>query len=185
MLYVGGAISEIAVLSLARIVFASSVRVGGEQFNQAIMSYVRQKHGVLIGEATAEHVKLTAGAARRGEEARTVTVKGRNPSEATLMTVVLSSDDIADALQEPIQALLNLLKDALHQTPPELLADAAEHGIVLAGGGALLRGLDKLLAEKTGLHVILAEDPSTCVARGAGRIFELLDEGGRYHFDLE
>jgi rod shape-determining protein MreB len=184
VLYVGGAITEIAVLSLARIVFASSVRLGGDRFDQAIISYVRQKHGVLIGEATAEHIKLTAGAARRGEEARTVTVKGRNPSEATLSTVVLSGDDIADALEEPLQALMNLLKDALYQTPPELLADAAERGIVLAGGGALLRGLDKLLAEKTGLPVILADDPTTCVARGAARIFELLEEGG-HHFDLE
>lgn len=184
ILYVGGAMSEVAVISLSHIVFASSVRVGGDHFDQAIINYARQKHDVQIGKATAEDIKVQIGAARRGEEHRSTTVKGLSASQATLHSAVLTSDDVADALQEPLQVLVNLLKEALQQTPPELLADAAEHGAVLAGGGALLRGLDKLLTEKTGLAVHLAPDPLTCVALGAGRIFEFMDKGHR-HFDLE
>ncbi len=141
------------------------------------MNYVRRNYGILIGEATAERIKIEIGAAYPGQQVRELSVKGRNLSEGVPRSFTLNSNEILEALQEPLQGIVGAVKQALEQTPPELGADVAERGIVLTGGGALLRDIDKLLMEETGLPVVIAEDPLTCVARGGGRILELQDAG--------
>jgi rod shape-determining protein MreB and related proteins len=178
VLDIGGGTSEVAVISLNGIVYAASVRIGGDRFDEAIMSYVRRNYGILIGEATAERIKHEIGSAYPGQEVREISVKGRNLSEGVPRSFTLNSNEILEALQEPLQGIVSAVKAALEQTPPELGADVAERGIVLTGGGALLRDLDKLLMEETGLPVIIADDPLTCVARGGGKVLELLDQHG-------
>jgi len=185
VLDVGGGTSEVAVLSLNGVVYAHSARIGGDRFDEAIMNYVRRNYGVLIGEASAERIKLEIGSAYPGRTVREVSVTGRNLAEGVPRRFTLSSNEILEALQEPLQGIVSIVKQALEQTPPELGGDVAEHGIVLTGGGALLRDIDKLLTEETGLPVIVADDPLTCVARGGGRILELMDEMGPGHFALE
>jgi rod shape-determining protein MreB len=185
VLDIGGGTSEVAVLSLNGIVYASSVRIGGDRFDEAIMNYVRRNYGVLIGEATAERIKLEIGSAYPGLQVREMSVTGRNLAEGVPRKFSLSSNEILEALQEPLQGIVSVVRQALEQTPPELGGDVADHGIVLTGGGALLRDIDKLLTEETGLPVIVADDPLTCVARGGGRILELMDEMGPGHFGLE
>lgn len=185
VLDVGGGTSEVAVISLNGIVYAASVRIGGDRFDEAITNYVRRNYGILIGEATAERIKIEIGSAFPGQEVREVSVKGRNLSEGVPRSFTLNSNEILEALQEPLQGIVGAVKEALEQTPPELGADVAERGIVLTGGGALLRDLDKLLMEETGLPVVIADDPMTCVARGGGRVIELLDEQGPDVFGLE
>ena len=139
---------------------------------------------MLIGEATAERIKHEIGSAYPGESVGEISVKGRNLSEGVPRTFTLNSNEILDALQEPLQAIANALKSALEQTPPELGSDIAEWGIVLTGGGALLANIDKLLSEETGLPVILADNPLTCVARGGGKVIEILDQHGVDFFEL-
>src|SRR5262252_7555390 len=175
----------VAVISLNGIVYAASVRIGGDRFDEAITNYVRRNYGILIGEATAERIKHEIGSAYPGQDVREISVKGRNLSEGVPRSFTLNSNEILEALQEPLQAIVSAVKQALEQTPPELGADVAERGIVLTGGGALLRDIDKLLTEETGLPVVVADDPLTCVARGGGRILELMDELGPGHFGLE
>ena len=153
-------------------------RIGGDRFDDAIMNYVRRNYGILIGEATAERIKIEIGSAYPGQQVRELSVKGRNLSEGVPRSFTLNSNEILEALQEPLQGIVSAVKQALEQTPPELGADVAERGIVLTGGGALLRDIDKLLMEETGLPVVIAEDPLTCVARGGGRILELMDQTG-------
>ncbi|HEY4211345.1 MAG TPA: rod shape-determining protein, partial [Steroidobacteraceae bacterium] len=182
---VGGGTSEVAVLSLNGVVYANSARIGGDRLDEAIMNYVRRNYGVMIGEATAERVKLEIGSAYPGPQVREMSVTGRNLAEGVPRKFTLSSNEILEALQEPLRGIVSVVKQALEQTPPELGGDVAEHGIVLTGGGALLRDLDKLLTEETGVPVIVADDPLTCVARGGGRILELMDEMGPGHFGLE
>jgi rod shape-determining protein MreB len=176
VLDIGGGTSEVAVISLNGIVYAASARIGGDKFDEAIVNYVRRNYGILIGDATAERIKKEIGSAFPGDEVKEISVKGRNLSEGVPRSFSLNSNEILEALQEPLQGIVQAVKQALEQTPPELGADVAERGIVLTGGGALLRHIDKLLMEETGLPVIVAEDPLTCVARGGGRILELLDE---------
>jgi rod shape-determining protein MreB len=185
VLDVGGGTSEVAVISLNGIVYAASVRIGGDRFDEAIASYVRRNYGILIGEATAERIKQEIGSAYPGREVLEISVKGRNLAEGVPRSFTLNSNEILEALQEPLQGIVGAVKSALEQTPPELGADVAERGIVLTGGGALLRDLDKLLQEETGLPVLVAEDPLTCVARGGGRALELLDEHGPGTFSLD
>ena len=185
VLDVGGGTSEVAVISLNGIVYAASVRLGGDRFDEAITNYVRRNYGILIGEATAERIKHDVGSAYPGQEVLEISVKGRNLSEGVPRSFTLNSNEILEALQEPLQGIVGTVKAALEQTPPELGADVAERGMVLTGGGAMLRDIDKLLSEETGLPVVLADDPMTCVARGGGRVLELMDEHGPSMFGLE
>ncbi len=176
VLDIGGGTSEVAIISLNGIVYANSVRIGGDRFDDAIINYVRRNYGTLIGEATAERVKHAIGSAFPGNEVQDIEVKGRNLAEGIPRSFVLNSNEILEAMQEPLSGIVGAVKQALEQTPPELGADVAERGIVLTGGGALLRDIDRLIEEETGLPVVIAEDPLTCVARGGGRVLELLDE---------
>jgi rod shape-determining protein MreB len=185
VLDIGGGTSEVAVISLNGIVYSSSVRIGGDRFDDAIINYVRRNYGTLIGEATAERIKHEIGSAYPGKEVREIEVKGRNLSQGIPRSFTLNSNEILEALQEPLAGIVGAVKTALEQTPPELGADVAERGIVLTGGGALLRDLDKLLMEETGLPVVVADDPLTCVARGGGRALELFDERGGDVFTVE
>jgi rod shape-determining protein MreB len=172
---VGGGTTEIAIISLNGIVYRDSVRIGGDRFDEAIVSYVRRRYGSLIGDATAERIKQEVGCAFAGSELREIDVRGRNLAEGVPRSFTLNSDEILGSLQDPLSSIVQSVKSALEQSPPELAADIAESGIVLTGGGALLRDLDRLISEETGLPVIVAEDPLTCVARGGGRAMELMD----------
>jgi rod shape-determining protein MreB and related proteins len=185
VLDIGGGTSEVAVISLNGIVYSSSVRIGGDRFDDAVINYVRRNYGTLIGEATAERIKHAIGSAYPGNEVVELEVKGRNLSQGIPRSFTLNSNEILEALQEPLAGIVGAVKTALEQTPPELGADVAERGIVLTGGGALLRDIDKLLMEETGLPVVVADDPLTCVARGGGRALELFDERGGDVFTVE
>jgi len=178
VLDIGGGTSEVAVISLNGIVYSASVRVGGDKFDDAITNYVRRNYGILIGEATSEKIKHEIGTAYPGKDLLEIEVKGRNLSEGIPRSFSLNSNEILEALQEPLHGIVSAVKTALEQTPPELGADVAERGIVLTGGGSLLRDLDRLIMEETGLPVVMAEDPLTCVARGGGRVLELIDQHG-------
>jgi len=185
VLDVGGGTTEVAVISLNGIVYSESVRIGGDRFDEAIINYIRRNYGTLIGEATAERIKHEVGSAYPGSEVREIDVRGRNLAEGIPRSFVLNSNEILEALQEPLSGIVSAVKTALEQTPPELGADVAERGMVLTGGGALLKDLDRLLMEETGIPVIIAEDPMTCVARGGGRALEMVDEKGVDVFALE
>jgi rod shape-determining protein MreB len=175
---VGGGTTEVGVISLGGMVYAGSVRVGGDKFDEAIINYIRRNYGMLIGETTAETVKKEIGSAFPGSEVREMEVKGRNLAEGIPRSFTISSNEILEALTEPLNQIVGAVKSALEQTPPELGADIAEKGMVLTGGGALLRDLDRLLMEETGLPVIVADDPLTCVVRGSGKALERMDKLG-------
>ncbi|MBV5275919.1 MAG: rod shape-determining protein [Lamprocystis purpurea] len=172
---VGGGTSEVAVISLHGIVYSNSVRIGGDTFDDSIINYVRRNYGTLIGEATAERIKHAVGSAFPGNEVLEIEVRGRNLAEGIPRSFTLNSNEILESLQEPLAGIVGAVKSALEQTPPELGSDVAERGIVLTGGGALLRDFDRLIEEETGLPVIVAQDPLTCVARGGGKALEMLD----------
>ena len=171
---VGGGTTEVAIISLSGIVYAESVRIGGDRFDEAIINYVRRNYGSLIGETTAERIKQDIGAAFPSSDVKKIEVRGRNLAEGVPRSFTLNSNEILEALQEPLSGIVGAVRGALEQAPPELAADIAERGMVLTGGGALLKDLDRLLMEETGLPVIVAEDPLTCVARGGGRALELM-----------
>ncbi len=171
---IGGGTTEVGVVSLSGVVYSHSIRVGGDAFDEAIINYVRRNYGMLIGEATAEEIKKSIGSAFPGMEVREIEVKGRNLAEGIPRSFTISSNEVLEALTEPLNQIVQSVKNALEQTPPELGADIAERGLVLTGGGALLKGLDRLLAEETGLPVMIAEDPLTCVARGSGKALEMI-----------
>ncbi|RUR32346.1 rod shape-determining protein [Vreelandella andesensis] len=173
---IGGGTTEIAIISLNGVVYSESIRVGGDRFDEAITAYVRRHYGSLIGEATAERIKEEIGCAYPGGELREIDVRGRNLAEGIPRSFTLNSHEILEALQETLGSIVAAVKSALEQSPPELASDIAERGLVLTGGGALLRDLDKLIAEETGLPVIVAEDPLTCVARGGGKALEMIDQ---------
>ena len=173
---IGGGTTEIAIISLNGVVYSDSVRVGGDRFDEAIVTHVRRTYGSLIGDATAERIKQEIGCAYPLEEVREIDVRGRNLAEGIPRRFTLNSNEILEALQEPLSVIVQAVKRALEQSPPELAADIAETGIVLTGGGALLRGIDQLIADESALPVIVAEDPLTCVARGGGRAMEIMEK---------
>jgi rod shape-determining protein MreB len=169
---IGGGTTEVAVISLAGIVYAASVRVGGDKMDEAILNYVKRKYNLLIGERTAELVKVDIGSAYPVDEVRTMVVKGRDLVGGVPKTLEINSEGVREALSEPVSAITEASRVALERTPPELAADIADKGIVLTGGGALLANLDVLLREETGLPVMLAEDPLTAVVMGCGRCLD-------------
>jgi rod shape-determining protein MreB len=181
----GGGTSEVAVISLNGIVYSQSVRVGGDRFDEAIINYVRRNHGTLIGESTAERIKVEIGCAFPQTDVKEMQISGRNLAEGVPRMFTINSNEILEALHEPLAGIVAAVKSALEQTPPELCSDVAERGIVLTGGGALLRDLDRLISEETGLHVQVADDPLTCVARGGGKALELIDQHGSDFFAPE
>jgi rod shape-determining protein MreB len=176
---IGGGTTEVAVISLAGIVYSSSVRVGGDKMDEAIINHIKRRYNLLIGERTAETIKMQIGTAYPTAEILSMEVKGRDLVAGVPKTLEIKSDEVLEALQEPINAVVENVKLALERTPPELAADIVDKGIVMVGGGALLRNLDVLLREQTGLPVMVAEDPLQAVAVGTGRClddFELLRE---------
>ncbi|MBT8520382.1 rod shape-determining protein [Polynucleobacter paneuropaeus] len=175
---IGGGTTEVGVMSLGGMVYKGSVRVGGDKFDEAITNYIRRNYGMLIGEQTAELIKKTVGSAFPGTEVREMEVKGRNLSEGIPRSFTITSNEILEALTDPLNQIVTAVKAALEQTPPELASDIAERGMMLTGGGALLRDLDRLLLEETGLPIHIAEDPLTCVARGSGIALERMDKLG-------
>ena len=181
---IGGGTTEVAIISLSGIVYAQSVRIGGDRFDEAIINYVRRNHGTLIGEMSAERIKIEIGNAFPQAEVREMEVSGRNLAEGVPRMISINTTEVLEALHEPLAGIVSAIKQALEQTPPELCADVAVRGIVLTGGGALLKDLDKLISEETGLHVHVADDPLTCVARGGGRALELMDMEGSEFFSL-
>lgn len=177
---IGGGTTEIALISLNGVVYAESVRVGGDRFDEAIVTYVRRNYGSLIGESTAERIKQEIGTAFPGGDVREVDVRGRNLAEGVPRSFTLNSNEVLEALQESLATIVQAVK-CPRAVAAGLASDIAERGLVLTGGGALLRDLDKLLAQETGLPVIVAEEPLTCVARGGGRALEMMD---RHSMDL-
>ena len=175
---IGGGTTEVGVISLGGMVYAGSVRVGGDKFDEAIVNYIRRNYGMLIGDTTAESIKKNIGSAFPGSEVKEIEVKGRNLAEGVPRSFVISSNEVLEALSEPLNQIVSAVKIALEQTPPELGADIAERGMVLTGGGGLLRDLDRLIMEETGLPVIVADEPLTCVARGSGMALEKVDKLG-------
>ena len=175
---VGGGTTEVGVISLGGMVHASSIRVGGDKFDEAIINYIRRNYGMLIGETTAESIKKDIGSAFPGSEVKEIEVKGRNLSEGIPRAFRISSNEILESLTDPLNQIVSAVKIALEQTPPEIGADITERGIMLTGGGALLRDLDRLLIEETGLPVLVADDPLTCVVRGCGLALERMDKLG-------
>ncbi|KVW97105.1 rod shape-determining protein [Thiobacillus denitrificans] len=173
---IGGGTTEVGVISLGGVVYANSVRVGGDRMDEAIINYIRRNYGMLIGEATAEQIKKKMGSAFPGAEVLEMEVKGRSLAEGVPRSFNVSSNEILEALTDPLNAIVSAVRMALEQTPPELGADIAERGMVLTGGGALMRDLDRLLMEETGLPVVVADDPLTCVVRGCGRALEDMDK---------
>jgi rod shape-determining protein MreB len=172
---VGGGTTEVGIISLGGIVYASSARVGGDKIDQSIVDYMRRNYGTLISEPTAEKIKQTIGSAFPLNELLSMDVTGRNLAEGLPRKLSISSNEILEAIAEPLHTIVGAVKTALEQTPPELGADISENGMVLTGGGALLKNLDRLLQEETGIPVIIAEDPLTCVARGCGKTLDQLD----------
>lgn len=171
----GGGITEAAVLSMNNIVSANSARVGGIKLDEAIVNYVRKKYGLVIGEPTAEEAKIRVGAAIMPEEDLTMEVQGRDQVTGLPRSVTLSTGEVVEAMQEPLTTIIGVVKGVLEKTPPELASDIIDRGMVLCGGIALLRGIDKLLTKETGVPAYLAENPLACVALGAGRALEQVE----------
>jgi len=167
---IGGGTTELAVISLSGTVFSKSIRIGGDEMDEAIIEYLKKTYNLMVGERTAEDLKIKIGSAYPLEEEMSLEVKGRDLVAGLPKTVTVTSEEIREALQEPIRAILEVTKISLERTPPELAADLIDHGIVMAGGGSLLKGLDKLISEETGLPVHVADDPLTAVANGTGKV---------------
>jgi rod shape-determining protein MreB len=182
---IGGGTTEVAIISLSGVVYAESVRIGGDRFDEAIINYVRRNYGILIGETTAERIKQDIGTAFPTDELAEIEVRGRNLAEGVPRSFKLTTKETLEALQDPLSGILGAVGNALEQTPPELAADIAERGMVLTGGGALLKNLDKLLMRETGLPVIVADDPLTCVARGGGKALDLIKMKNLYFHQEE
>jgi len=172
---IGGGTSDIAVISLGGIVVSSSIKVAGDKFDEAIVRYMRKKHNVMVGERTAEELKIKVGTAYPRDEEVTIEVRGRNLISGLPKTMEVTSQEMLEALTEPVAAIADAVHSVLERTPPELAADVSDRGIVMTGGGSLLYGLDKLIAKRTGIPVYIAEDPVSCVAMGTGKALENID----------
>ncbi len=170
---VGGGTTEVAVISLSGVVFSKSIRIAGDELDIAVIEYLKKNYNLMIGERTAEDIKIKIGSAYPLEEELSLEVRGRDLVAGLPKMVTISSEEIRDAIAEPVRAIVDLAKIALERTPPELAADLIDRGIVLAGGGSLLKGLDRMISEETGLPVHIADDPVTAVAQGTGKILEL------------
>ena len=175
---IGGGTTEVAVISLGGMVYKGSVRVGGDKFDESIINYIRRNKGMLIGDPTAELIKKEIGSAFPSTENKEIEVKGRNMTEGVPRSFTISSKEILESLSDPLNQIVSAVKIGLEQTPPELGADITEKGIALTGGGALLRDLDRLLQEETGIPVVVAEDPLACVVNGCGEALEHLERLG-------
>ncbi|MEW5920068.1 MAG: rod shape-determining protein [Bacillota bacterium] len=172
---IGGGTSEVAVISLGGIVSSRSIRVGGDEMDEAIINYIKKTYNLMIGERTAEEIKIRIGSAYRLDEAAEMEIRGRDLVRGLPKLLNISSTEIQEALEEPVNDILETIKTTLERTPPELAADIMEKGIVMSGGGALLKGLDRLIAEETGMPVYIAEDPLDCVVLGAGKALTAID----------
>jgi rod shape-determining protein MreB len=175
VLDIGGGTTEVAVISLAGIVYSKSVRVGGDKMDEAILQQIKRKYNLLIGERTAELIKTTIGNAFAGEQAEKMQIKGRDLVSGIPKIIEIDSDEVRESITEQIETILETVKIALEQTPPELAADIVDRGIVLTGGGALLQNLDMLLREETGLPITITEDPLSTVVLGSGKALDSLD----------
>ncbi len=182
---IGGGTTEVGVISLNGIVYSNSVRIGGDKFDEAIIDYARRNFGIKIGYPTAERIKKEIGCAYPATEVLELQIKGTSQQEGVPRSFTMNSNEVLEALQEPLGGIVKAVKQALEQTPPELASDVAERGIVLTGGGALLQDIDKLLTEETGLNVIVAEDPLMCVVNGGGKIIEQIDSNYALPFILQ
>ncbi len=169
---IGGGTSEVAVISLGGIVTSRSVRIAGDKFDEAILGYIKKNYNILVGERTAENIKIACGSAYPLEKELTYEVSGRNLLNGLPENLNISSEEVREALSEPLSHILDAIKATLEKTPPELSSDIMEKGIVLTGGGALIRGIDELISHETGMPVHIAENPLDCVAAGAGRVLE-------------
>ena len=173
---IGGGTTDIAVISMDGVVYSKAIRVGGDKMDEAIINYIKRKYNLLIGEMMSESIKMELGSAYKTDNDRhTMEIKGRDLVSGIPKTLILDDDEVREALAEPVSQIMNAIKQALENTPPELSADIVDKGIVLAGGGALLKGLDVYIREETSLPIIIAEDPLTCVAIGAGKVLDDLD----------
>ena len=172
---IGGGTTDVAIISMAGIVYSKAVRVAGNKMDEAVRSYIKRKYSLLIGERTAEEIKINLGSAVRGDEERTMEIKGRDLVRGIPMTISITDEELREALADPVAAIIEAVRDALEQTPPELAADIVDRGIVLTGGGALLRGLDERIRQETGLPVSVAEDPLTCVVMGTAKAMSEMD----------
>ena len=175
---IGGGTTEIAILSLNGVVQSESVRIGGDRFDESIIEYVRRNYGTIIGESTAERIKHEIGTAYPSTDIMEIDVRGRNLAEGVPRSFTINSNEVLEALTDPLSGIIRAVRSVLEQSPPELAADISERGLVLTGGGALIRDIDRLFMEETGLPVIVAEDPLTCVARGGGKVLETIETHG-------
>jgi len=174
---IGGGTTEVAVISLSGLVVARSVRVAGDELDDAVIQYIKRTYNLMIGERTAEQIKIRIGSAAKVDDDGLpgLNIKGRDLVTGLPKEVAISADEIRECLQEPVNAIVEAVKVTLEETPPELAADIMERGIVLAGGGSLLRGIDRMISDETGLPAHLADDPETCVARGTGKALDEMD----------
>ncbi len=175
ILDIGGGTTEIAVISLAGIVYSKSIRMGGDEMDESILNYVKRSYNLLIGERTSEEIKIQVGSAYPMEDRRTMEVKGRDLVTGIPKTIIITDEEVREAMGEPIQAIVEMVRVALERTPPELSSDIVDRGIMLAGGGAMVRGIDILLREETGLPISVAEDPMTAVVMGTGKVLDEID----------
>ena len=175
ILDIGGGTTEIAVISLAGIVYSKSIRMGGDEMDESILNYVKRSYNLLIGERTSEEIKIQIGSAYPMEDRRTMEVKGRDLVTGIPKTIIITDEEVREAISEPTQAIVDMVRVALERTPPELSSDIVDRGIMLAGGGGMVRGIDILLREETGLPISVAEDPMTAVVMGTGKVLDEID----------
>ena len=173
---IGGGTSDIAVISLSGVVESASIKVAGDQFNESIVKYMRRKHNILIGERTAEQMKMEIGCVYPKEEEATIEIKGRCLMTGLPKTITVNSTEMMEAFEEPVERILEAVHNVLERTPPELVADISNNGIVMTGGGSLVDGFDKLITARTGIHTAVAEDAISCVAEGTGKSLDSLGD---------